>query len=194
MEKLDKLLKAKLNSDENDDNSNKSSNNPYKYLKKEFTEQLHILLELGLYGFKQAFTAFKSTVNKRIESYNQIDLKEINELIESLKMHFDYLLSLNLPDEDEQEGNKILGYSSKKVNALVDIYREAYRTEMVEISSKFHSIIFVDRKRIAFYLNSILEKLSNSCENLNFIKCSFVYGTSMNNAEQMNPTKQVKKI
>ena len=162
-----------------------------------FTDLKHILIELGLYSFKKAYNDIIKT-NKLEETLTTISLnikiKNIDTLVKSIVANFDHLIKSNLPDSLDEDVNNILVYSSAKVKALVAIFRKVNRQENLNPGAdyKFHSIIFAERKKTVYYLDSLFREISSGVEDLNFIKSTFIHGTSQLNAEDaMNHKKQV---
>ncbi len=200
--RLNEHLKAEAEkSDLKDDLSFAKLENPYKFLRSVFTDLQHILVELGLYSFKKAYHETIST--KKLDEklaillLNFAKLEGIENLVKTIVTYFDDLILNYLPDSLDQDINNILKYSSAKVKALVEIFRKVNVKDNVnadansDIDSKFHSIVFVERKKTVYYLDALFKEFS-VLEDLNFIKSTYIHGSSALNAEEtMNHKKQV---
>lgn len=167
--------------------SKRMSNNIYKYIRKEFKDLLMVLNELGLYCFKEAFKSFKQSLNLKLSllTIEDNELLVVQKLIDSLKEAFDFLLNHYLPDNEVEEAETIFQKSSVKVRCLMNIY--AQRNDCFD--KDFHSIIFVEQRKIAYSLSELLKNLSRM-DQYSFIKASYVVGTN-SSEDSMNQNKQV---
>lgn len=141
-------------------------------IRKELTDLKNIEIELGVWSFKKALEKFLS--NFKINSINQDqEFLKLNELL--------------IPNNDLKNhnvGEKILKYSSSKVNLLLQILNDHRGSK-----KDFHAIVFVERKKTASLLSQLLNSLKYS-----FLKCDFVHGInsrSMGIYETLNLKKQV---
>ena len=171
------------------------SENPFRFLKKEFADLESIFMELGLWSFQVAYkTLFKSLPARMLLFKKFLSTEFVDTLVASLECSFDLLLSQLITDSETTED--VLANSSDKVNCLVNIFKDAHMNYSKHSSdeasiSRFHSIIFVARKKTASYLNNIFSLLSRN-EEFYFLKSDFVYGTTQTNAEEnMNVIRQV---
>ena len=171
--------------------------NPYKFLRSVFTDLQHILIELGLYSFKKAYR--ETITTKKLEEklamlLLNMKIEGIENLVKTIVAYFDDLLSHYLPDSIDQDINNVLKYSSSKVKALVEIFRKVNIKDNLlnaDMDSKFHSIIFAERKKTVYYLDALFKELS-VLEELSFIKSAYIHGSSaLNDEETMNHKKQV---
>jgi hypothetical protein len=163
-------------------------NNPYAIILKEFKNLQQILIDLGLYCFKMAYINSIETLEKKLA-----DEKEdcVHNLFKQLKDAFNKLVSHFMPDSLDDDSDNILKYSSEKVRALTDILKKEYSKTK---DKAIHTIVFAERKKTVFYLDRIFKKL-NQIDDYNFIKSTFVHGTSLSNAEDMmSQNKQVNRL
>ena len=160
--------------------------NPFKVIKKELSDLINIYEELGIWSLCSACLESIKTIRKTLDtSKHCMTIEKINDICDSLQNVIFFLIRKQMTEEDESNVEKILNFSSEKVNCLIDIFKASF------VSNKFHAIVFVERKYTAFYLNQILEKISH-LEEYHFIKSDFVFGNSRQNIkETMNNTKQV---
>lgn len=160
--------------------------NPFKVIKKELSDLINIFEELGIWSLSQACVDSVKTIKRSLETCKHFITTELVENIgESINKSVFFLIRKLMSKDDEQDVNKVLKYSSEKVNCLVDIFRSSL------MANKFHAIVFVERKHTAFYLDKILQKISK-LEEFNFIKSDFVFGNSRQNIKEiMNNSKQV---
>lgn len=154
--------------------------NPYKTLKKELCDLEVLFVELGLWSFDKAFKTTIDYLKAKI-----LDWKDCSQGESFVKL----VLSLetcinNLLNDVECLDTNLLIYSSEKVNALVQIYKEKGQSSVKE---NFHSIVFVDRKIVAVYLDMILKKLSEM-PGWTFLRSDFFFsvGTSGQNTKVAN--------
>ena len=172
------------------------SENPFRMLKKEFADLESIFMELGLWSFQAAYkTLIKSLPARMLLFKKFLSTEFIDALVASIECSFDLLLSQLITDSDTTVN--VLANSSDKVNCLVNIFKDARMNYAKHSSSneagksRFHSIIFVARKKTASYLNNIFSVLSRH-EEFDFLKSDFVYGTTQTNTEEnMSVMRQV---
>jgi len=163
--------------------------NPYKLLKKEFSDLKAIFVELGLWSFSRAYSRTKKLLALKLESFkNIIQVQYVLQLLKSIELVFDNLLK-------EIEKNTALDdykleYSSNKVKALMKIFQQAKKLDD-SMHACFHSIVFVDRVKTAIYLDELFKEISKR-EDYKFLKSDFLFGTSQSN-KSMSIVEQVKK-
>ena len=172
-----------------DDNLKHLNDNIFKPLKKEFNDLKSVFLELGLWSFNLAYNNSMQTIINKIPTvcYDD-DADYFQSYIEGLKLKFDDIIS-KLYTNDEITQN-ILQFSSEKVNCLIEIFQDANLRPTDEQNEKIHSIVFVERKKIAYYLD-ILFKTINQRDDFNFIQSDHLYSSSQSNAKDMSILKQV---
>jgi hypothetical protein len=181
--------------------------NPFKIVKNILGAMKEILKELGLWAFvvylKEILTKkmFSECMNNFKASYNLIDENLINDtldFIRKIEAYFRYLIDeKRLLDDEELEPKNIIKNSCNKLSCLLQVLNDAYEFEKNSSLTttttikgyKFHSIIFVERKSIAEYIDRILKALS-SLEEWNFIRSDFVTGNSQK--RDMNTNTQVR--
>ncbi len=176
-----KQSKARANAPQPDENIE----NPYRLLNKEFGDLKVLFDELGLWGFKEAFSCvMESLKNKASDWKNCNRRKTIEKLLENIELCFSGLLS-------EVDSLNVLRYSSEKVNVLVQIFKE---NNLKSQEKNFHSIVFVDRKIIAVYLNEILKSLRSMPE-WQFLCSDFYFsiGTSGQSKSTNQFRSEIKK-
>lgn len=188
-EKLKREMKEKmLQMTENSQNNNKVFSNenesPFKTIKRECSDLDNILKDLGLWSFSIALqdAIEKYKKNDSISSKNVTEMKNFGEQLEDLFKQ----VRLKISQEEEENLENILIFSSEKLNCLLDIYNENNK------KSNFHSIVFVERKSTAKYIDIVFKKLSQ-IEKWSFIKSDHLFGVSgvRNN---MTIAKQAFKI
>jgi len=160
--------------------------NPFKVIKKELSDLINIYEELGIWSLSHACVESVKTIKRTLETCKHFIASELVENIgDSVYNSICYLIQKIMIKGDEDDVEKILKYSSEKVNCLIDIFRSSL------MANKFHAIVFVERKHTAFYLDQILQKISK-LEEYNFIKSDFVFGNSRQSIKEvMNNSKQV---
>lgn len=171
-------------------NASVDTENPFKTIKKELSELEHILEELGSWSFAGAFEQSLLNIQSCLEYFNdKLELNVMNLFLENLKKIFESSIQSILSKEDLEDSKKILDNSSNKLNCLVNLF-QANNLK----SKEFHSIVFVERRSTAFYLNKLFSKL-NELDDYKFIKSDFIYGYSTSKAPGtdivMNNIKQV---
>lgn len=163
---------------------NTETDNPFKVIKKELGDLENLLEELGLWSFCKAY---QDSVQRILNNFNSVDKSLNNNVIDLMKTSLTSLFNQHvrsiISEEDENNLEKILELSSVKVNCLLDIFNSYKATP------KFHSIVFVDRKTIAFHLNLIIQNLSQLDE-WKFIKSDYLFSDS-GSYVAMSATKQV---
>jgi hypothetical protein len=186
-------LKASGNADANFQYIIEPSN-PYRILKNELSNVESHLEELGVWSFKKAFEEFASLIRKlaSVAAAGEDDpdkpkMCSWKDLAASLEHVYSQYVEKLLPKEEEDNTDKILSYSSEKFRALFQ-----WLKAKAEKDANFHTIIFVERKSTAFYMNRILTALSQKYP---FIRSDFVHGdTKINlfsNESAMDSKKQV---
>jgi superfamily II DNA/RNA helicase len=113
-------------------------------------------------------------LNTILETIEKLDVEKIlkENIMNSFKKIFDIFMSeiADLNSENEDDLNKITKYSSQKVNCLLELLK------CQDKSLKFHSIIFVERKQTAQYLDIIFQRLSLSLNNeWNFLRSNLLF-------------------
>ncbi len=160
--------------------------NPYRLLKKEFGDLQVLFAELGLWSFKEAFSCvIKSLKNKASDWKDCYHGKNIEKLLENIELCFSGMLS-------NVDSLNVLGHSSEKVNVLVQIFKE---NNLKSQEKNFHSIVFVDRKIIAVYLNEILKSLRSMPE-WKFLRSDFFFsiGTNGQNKSTSQFRSEIKNM
>jgi superfamily II DNA/RNA helicase len=151
--------------------------------------------ELGLFSLKSALNKTLECMESFIKSLDS----NFNQLasVKSIQISFENILNklnLQLSQEEELDENRnklnlyeiIIKYSSNKVKSLLEIFRTHNQ------SNKFWSIVFVERKYTASFLNDLIQKLSENSSEWTFLKSDLIYGSSReNNRETFNSIKQV---
>lgn len=193
MDQFDKDLTEqieKLQLKEDDDHLNHLVDNVFKPLKREFGDLKSIFLELGLWSFNIAYNdSMENMLDKIPTVCFDSDATYFKEYVRDIKLKFDDLI-FKCYSQDEITEN-ILEFSSEKVNCLVEIFHDANLKSSEDTQNeKMHSIVFVDRKKIAYYLDFLLKKL-NQRDCLNFIQSDHLYSSSQSNAKDMSILKQV---
>jgi hypothetical protein len=174
-------------------NASVDTENPFKVIKKELSELEHILEELGIWSFALAYQQSIINIQSCMEYFNdKIETNFIELFLQNLKNIFEQSIQSLLSKEDQDDSKKILEYSSNKLNCLVNLF-QANNLKF----KQFHSIVFVERRSTAFYLNKLFSKL-NELDDYNFIKSDFLYGYSSSKYPGvdivMNNIKQVTNI
>ncbi len=109
----------------------------------------------------------------------------VEEFVANFESAFESTMRLSITEQDQNDPNQILKYSSDKLNSLVDLIRNINAKPQL-----VHSIVFVERRSIAFYLNSLLSKLSQ-LEEWKFIRSDFLFSICKSSNIDMDKTKQV---
>ncbi|CAF0962428.1 unnamed protein product [Brachionus calyciflorus] len=163
---------SSLNNSEKNFMFSNENENPYKTLKRELSDLESILEDLGLWSFS---IALQDTISKLkssdLVSYDATIKSEIKSFVEKMESLLNDEVRKLISKDDEENLEKILAYSSEKLNCLLDIYLE--KSEL----SSFHSIVFVERKAASFYIDFVLQKLSK-LEKWAFIKSDHIFGVS----------------
>ena len=165
-----------------------NSENPYKVAKREVSDGLHILKELGIWSFGVFFQTAIERIKRAFEPRDMFAITPENaEMISNLLDNFfNQIVRSILSKDDEANNDKIFVYSSSKLNSLLDILKTN------ETKGLFHSIVFVQTRVEAACLSEVLEKISELSE-WKFIKSDFIYSdsSSLNSFKVMNAAKQV---
>ncbi len=153
------------------------------------SELEHILEELGIWSFALAYEQSIIIIKSSIEYFSdKIETNVIESFLENLNNIFESSIQPVLSKEDLEDPKKILFNSSNKLNCLVNLFQANLEYK------QFHSIVFVERKSTAFYLNKLFSKL-NELDEYKFIKSDFLYGYSSSKSSGcdivMNNIKQV---
>ena len=162
--------------------------NPFKIIKKELTDLINIYEELGIWSFTSACLDSLKTIKRALEACNHcLSTEIIQNIVDSIHDNLFFLIRQTMSLEDQNDSNKILEYSSEKVNCLIEIFRSSFEAK------QFHAIVFVERKYTAYYLDQIMQKIC-SLDEFSFIKSDYVFGnTRQNTKEIMNNAKQVNR-
>lgn len=154
---------------------------PKSYIFKEFERELlnlkEILEEIGIYSFRKALN---NLFDDLLTNLNSKRVQKHATVVAYIKNVFDLLKSI-VDDcvkraDDELNTNEILELCSGKLHCLFDLFRER-RALKHEADSKFHAIVFAERKLTVEYLADLFNMLSKSDE-YSYLKSGFVVGNS----------------
>ncbi|RNA38512.1 Endoribonuclease Dicer [Brachionus plicatilis] len=163
------------------------NDNPYNSIKKECSDVQNVFEELGLWSFCKALREFNDRlVSTNYSAFEPSEKKKIDEFIKKFENLFEMVREI-MSEEDEHNVEKIYQFSSEKLKKMLDIY-----LQQKENNQNFHSIIFVERKYMAYFMDMILKNL-NQTETWSFIKSDFISSIS-GTKKNMTLTQQEKAL
>ena len=147
---------------------------PFRKIKNELSNLKHVLLELGAWSLAVTLPRSLAHIQSLLVNYaaklEESAQRDVEELVKSLH---DVLLGATrrlIGEQDEQRAELILKFSSAKVNCLLRLLAANNAALDRPIT-----IVFVERKFIAFHLNKILVALSSSLDEWRFVKSDYLF-------------------
>ena len=177
-------IRKLVNDEENFFLFSTKNKNLFTSLKRECSDLENIFDDLGLWSFSIALKQFMEKLNA--EDFSTFESTE-KQKINLVRGDFENLLknlSQFISETDELNCEKILEFSSDKLKKLLDIFLK----NKIE-NHNFHSIIFVERKSIAFLIDLVLKKLAET-ETWSFIKSDYISSIT-GGKKNMSLTQQV---
>lgn len=177
-------IKKMVNENENFLVFSSKNENIFNSLKKECFDLENIFDELGLWSFSKALKQFMEKLNNVNFSNFESEKQKIILIKEKFEKILQNLVSQFISETDEQNPEKILEFSSDKLKKMLDVFFD-FKTN----SQNFHSIIFVERKSIAYSIDLVLKELAQT-ETWSFIKNDYISSIT-GGKKNMTLTQQV---
>ena len=192
--KLEEIYKQRIDSTAQNNEFFSIEKNPFKDCKKYFSDLSCILDELGYYAFYLSYKKIRDKMLKAFSEFQNFRLSDIHSYLECLFNFIDEFCC-QVIKEEELLGIKenSFEYSSPKVKCFLNILKEKHEADSLQTSvdTKFHAIVFVERKETALGFRDLLKKIS-LLDEWNFIRSEYIIGHSnLKNGEKMDCKQQV---